>query len=98
MLKQFMNNNYAVKSYTNLNDRLLYIDYVERRYNYEEVSILPIEGYRHQGNLFGLFKLMGINPSLYIYAMYLNGYNNPVSYEGKKITFKVPVKVPIPEY
>lgn len=98
MLEQFMSNTYALPGYTYLNDRLLYIDYVDKKYNYQQATVLPMEAYRYQGNLFGLFKLLGISPSLYVYAMYLNGYNNPVNYEGKKITFKIPVRVPIPDY
>lgn len=98
MLEQFMTNGYEIPDYKYLNDRLLYIDYIDKNYNYQQVSVLPVEAYRYQGNLFGLFRQIGIPSSLYIYAMYLNGYNNPNNYDGVKNTFKVPVRVPIPEY
>lgn len=98
MLKQFMTNGYKLPDFTYLNDRLLYIDYVDKNYEYTKVVILPIDSYRYQGNLFGVFKKLGISPSLYTYAMYLNGYTNPMNFEGKKTQFKVPVKPPIPDY
>lgn len=98
MLEQFMTGSYALPNYVHMNDRLLYTDHVNRKYTYEQVSVPAIEAYRYQGNLFGLFKLVGIRPSLYFYAMYLNGYTIPTNYDGMKTTFKVPVKVSIPEY
>lgn len=98
MLEQFMTNFYTIPSYTHLNDRLLYIDYIDRNYTYKEGSIEPVEAYRYQGNLFGVFKALGIPSGLYVYAMYLNGYNNPTNYDGVQYTFKIPVRVPIPEY
>lgn len=93
-----MSNNYSIPDYKYLNDRLLYIDYVDRNYTYREESVMPVEAYRYQGNLFGLFRKLGIDPGLYVYAMYLNGYVNPTDYDGVRYTFKIPVRVPIPEY
>lgn len=98
MLDQFMNPSYSILNYTLLNDSLLYTDYINRRYTYQQVAVAPIEAYRYQGNLYGLFKGLGISSSLYTYAMYLNGYTNPCNYDGVKTTFKVPIKVQIPEY
>lgn len=98
MLEQFMNSVYGAPGYVYLNDRLLYIDHVDKNYRYQQVSILPIDAYRYQGNLFGLFKHMGVSPSLHVYAMYLNGYTNPLNYDGAVHTFKIPVHAPIPEY
>ena len=96
MLEQFMVNGYRIDTYKNLNDRLQYIDYVDRHYEYKSVAISPIDAYRYQGNLFGVFSILNIAPSLYIYAMYLNGYTNPSNYSGHNCTFKVPVMPPVP--
>lgn len=98
MLEQFMTNGYTIPDYTHLNDRLLYIDYIDRNYTYREASVEPVQAYRYQGNLFGLFRSLNIPSGLYVYAMYLNGYNNPTNYDGVQYTFKIPVRVPIPEY
>lgn len=93
-----MTNNYSIPDFPHLNDRLIYIDHVQRRYNYQEASVLPADAYRYQGNLYGLFRQLRISPALYTYAMYLNGYSHPANYEGVKNTFKLPVKPPIPDY
>lgn len=93
-----MKNNYRFKDYRYLNDRLQFIDYVDNKYQYETVNVLPIEAYRYQGNLFGLFKTINIDPGLYIYTMYINGYTNPLNYDGKKFIFKVPKSPNIIEY
>ena len=98
MLEQFMATGYSLANYTYLNDRLLYTDHINRNYNYQQVAVAPIEAYRFQGNLYGLFRVLGIPASLYVYAMYLNGYTNPTNYDGSKTNFKVPIKPPIPDY
>lgn len=90
--------NYRIPNYTYLNDRMIYMDYIDRHYTYEEVGVLPIEGFRFQGNLFGLFKQLNIPDNLLVLAMYLNGYTNPVQYDGLKLTFKIPKMPPIPEH
>lgn len=97
MLEKHITADYRLGEFTDWNERLIYIDYVDKHYQYQEVAATPIDAYRFQGNLFGLFKALGIAPTVYFYAMYLNGYNNPLNYEGKKLTFKVPVMPPIPE-
>ena len=97
MLETFMTNTYAVENYQALNDRLLYVDYIRQNYTFNQQAVEPIDAYRYEGNLFGLFNHMGVQPSLYIYAMYLNGYTNPMSYEGRRTVFTVPITLPIPE-
>ena len=98
MLEQFMSGSYSLPNYVDFNDILLYTDYINRKYTYQQVTVEPIEAYRFQGNLYGLFRMIGIKSSLFPYALYLNGYNNPCSYEGKKIEFKIPIPLNIPEY
>ena len=87
---------YRVPDYPYLNDRLIYIDYVDRNYAYEEVVVSPMDAYRFQGNLLGLFRLIGVPNNLLPFALYLNGYTNPVNYDGKQLTFKIPKMPPIP--
>lgn len=93
-----MNSSYSIANYTLLNDSLLYTDHINRKYTYQQVAVAPIEAYRYQGNLYGLFRALGISSSLFAFALYLNGFTNPSNYDGSKTTFKVPIKVQIPEY
>ena len=86
----------SVESYTEMNEVLLHMDFVNQNYAYREVTVADIDAYRHQGNLYGLFYLMGIVPELHLYTMHLNGYTNPVDYEGEKLVFRIPVMPPIP--
>lgn len=97
MLERHQTVDYALGDFTYWNERLIYMDFVNKKYIYGEKVVTPIDAYRYQGNLFGLFKLLGIPNRMFFYTMYLNGYTNPMSYEGKKLTFKVPVMPPIPE-
>lgn len=99
MLKRFITAaNYRMDSYQYFNDRLIYIDFIDRKYEYDETTVTPVDGYRFQGNLMGLFKFIGIEDDLLPFALYLNGYTNPVEYDGVRLTFKVPKMPPIPEY
>ena len=93
---QFQNVGYLFKNITEINDALLYLDYIDNTYEFTEVSIDPFIGYRNQGNLFKLFSEMNIEPNLYLFSMYVNGYTNPRQYNGDKSTFKVPIHPPIP--
>jgi hypothetical protein len=52
--------------------------------------------YRYQGNLFGLFREMNIDQSLYLYTMYINGLTSPVEFDGTKYVFDIAIKPPIP--
>lgn len=97
MLEQHVTADYSLGPYNEWNDRLIYMDYVNKKYEYKEVATTPIDAYRFQGNLYGLFKTLGVPQNLFFYTMYLNGYTNPHNYEGKKLVFKVPVMPPIPE-
>lgn len=97
MLEQYLTVDYRLGTFTEWNERLIYMDYVNKTYEYREVVATPIEAYRYQGNLFGLFKSLGVSPSMFFYAMSLNGYTNPLNYEGKNLIFKIPVMPPIPE-
>lgn len=96
MLEQFIGRDYSFTNFTALNDALQYLDYVDAKYDFDLVNVDPDVAYRYQGNLFGLFAEMGISPSLFLFTMYLNGYNNPVDFAGDRITFKLATKPPIP--
>lgn len=97
MLEQHITADYSLGNYTEWNERLIYMDYVNKKYQYKEVAAMPIDAYRFQGNLYGLLKYLGVTQNLLFYTMYINGYNNPLNYDGKKLVFKVPVMPPIPE-
>ena len=97
MLEQYINRGYSYQTYTELNEQLLYTDFIASKYTFKEVMVDPIVSYRYQGNLYGLFKEMMIDPDLYLLAMYINCYNNPLNFEGKKIRFQIPHRPPIPE-
>jgi hypothetical protein len=97
LLQEHLIGDYQLGTYTEWNEQLIYMEYVDKRYGYQEITASPVEAYRYQGNLFGLFKSMGVNPSMFFYTMYINGLTNPLIYDGKKLIFKVPVMPPIPE-
>lgn len=97
-LIELMESNYRFEDYPYINDRLNYIDYIDKNYTYPITTVSPMDAYRYQGNLFGLFKLMGVDPSMFVMAMHLNNITNPANYDGKRISFKIPSRVPIPEY
>jgi len=92
-----MVNDYSFESYSEMNDYLQFIDYVNKNYEYDEKTITPDSGYKYQGNLFGLFRDMRITPNLFVFTMYLNGFTNPTEYDGVKLNFKIAVKPPIPK-
>ena len=96
MLENLQNNDYSFSSLSVINDNLQYIDYVDRTYGYETINVSPDVAYRYQGNLFGLFSELNIKPSLFLYTMYANGYNNPTEYDGKVYTLKKPSRPSIP--
>lgn len=83
--------------YTNalqINDKLIFIDKVRSKYNYNVVNIDPDIAYKFQGNLYGLFVYMNVPADLFIETMYVNGYSNPVDFDGKKYTLEVPQNIP----
>lgn len=96
MLETFQVNDYSFDSVTELNDNLQYIDFIKANYEFKEVAVDPGVAYRFQGNLFGLFRYLNIAPNLFLYTMYLNGFTNPVEFNGEVYNFKIAIKPPIP--
>lgn len=96
MLEQFMTNEYRFDSLTEINDNLQYLDYINNNYEFKQAVVPPVTAYKYQGNFLGLLNEMGVDPSLYLYTMYLNGYQNPVDFEGDRVQFTIPIKPPIP--
>lgn len=96
MLENFQVNDYSFDNIETLNDNLQYIDYINNNYEFKEVIVEPILAYKYQGNLFGLFHELNISPNLFLFTLYINGYNNPIEYDGNKLTFKIAIKPPIP--
>ena len=87
---------YREKDYTTLNHKLLYLDFIDKNYEYELVPVEPDIAYVNQGNFIGLLDAMMVEPKLFMTAMYLNGINNPVDFDGKPFMMKRPVNPPIP--
>jgi len=96
MLEQYQVNDYLFDTYQELNDNLVYLDYISRTYEFNTVTINPAQSYRYQGNLFGLLRNLNVSPSLFIYTMYLNGYNTPVDFKGDIYSLKLAIKPSIP--
>ncbi len=96
MLEQYQVNDYSFNTYQELNDNLLYLDYINKSYEFNLVTVSPDVAYRYQGNLFGLLRELNVSPNLFVYTMYLNGYNNPVDFKGDKYSLKLAIKPNIP--
>lgn len=96
MLENFQTNDYSFESLSQLNDNLQYLDHIDRNYEFKTVTVSPDTAYRYQGNFFGLLSTMNIDPGLYLYTMYINGYKNPRDYAGDKFELKLAIKPPIP--
>lgn len=96
MLEQFQTNTYRFEDYLLLNDNLLYLDYINNNYQFKEVTIEPVMSYRYRGNLIGLFREMNLDPALYVYTQYINGFVNPQDFDGTMTTMKIAIQPPIP--
>lgn len=96
MLESFQVSDYSFDSITELNDNLQYLDFIKANYEFKEIAVDPGVAYRFQGNLFGLFRQLNIEPNLFLYTMYLNGITNPVEFNGQVYSFKIAIKPPIP--
>lgn len=96
MLETLQVNDYKFPNFVNLNDNLLYLDFIDLSYNFNEVSVLPDVALRYKGNLFGLFNEMGVSTNLYVFMMYINGYVSPTDFDGKRYVFKQAIKPQVP--
>jgi hypothetical protein len=90
LISQYLTNDFNFNDYNELNDNLLYIDYIKNKYKYNEINIQPDLAYRFQGNFYGLLNKLNVNRDLYLFTLYVNGYNSPNDYDGKKIILKIP--------
>ncbi|EKD89746.1 MAG: hypothetical protein ACD_33C00002G0038 [uncultured bacterium] len=88
MLKDYIVNDSSINNYQQLNDTMLYMDYLNAEYT--NIIAKPDDAYRYQGNLFALFNELNISSKLHVFTMHINGYTNPVQYKGDKLIFKVP--------
>ena len=96
MLSTLQTNNYKLTDYSNYNDNLLYLDYINNTYEFQEIFIEPAKAHAYQGNLIGLFGELNIEPSLYLFTMYINNIDNPVLYDGTITRLKLAIRPPIP--
>jgi hypothetical protein len=67
----------------------LQLDYINKTKGFEVVNVEDIIAYRYQGNLYGLFKELNIPAFMYEYTAYINGYLDPVDYDGTQTMFKI---------
>jgi hypothetical protein len=67
----------------------LQLDYISKTKGFQVVNVEDIIAYRYQGNLYGLFKEINIPASMYEYTAYINGYVDPVDYDGTQTMFKI---------
>ena len=56
MLERHQTVDYALGDFTYWNERLIYMDFVNKKYTYGEKVVTPIDAYRYQGNLLGLLS------------------------------------------
>lgn len=98
MLEQYMVNSYEFDTIQQINDNLVYLDYIDANYDFETITIPPDVAYKYQGNFFGLLRTVAnLPPQLYLYTLYINGLTNPVDYTGEAPYFiKVAIRPPIP--
>lgn len=96
MLETLQTNGYRIDDYNDYNDNLLYLDYIKNTYEFKEIIIDPNMAYSYQGNLIGLLKALRVEERLFMFTMYINGYNSPYDYDGKRTQFKLAIKPPIP--
>lgn len=96
MLEDFQNGDYSFGSIQEMNDNLQYIDYINRNYVFNTQTVDPAMAYRYKGNFFGLLKEFNVNPNVFLYTLYINGYTNPRQFAGDKYTFLIAIKPAIP--
>jgi len=89
MLENFQVNNYKINTYQELNDTINLIDYKDRKYGYNTITVNPDLAYKHQGSFFTLLNELGVSSKDYVYVLHLNGFVSPVEYDGILTTLKV---------
>lgn len=78
-------------NYKFLNDTMLFADDYAKTNNDKHIVAEQNRAYAFQGNLFGLFKEMGLHDNLHMLIMQYNGIDSPHDYDGIKTIFYVPV-------
>lgn len=96
LISQYLTNDFKFNSYTEMNDTLLYIDYMSRKKGYSEVAVEPHLAYKYQGDFYGLLNKLNVSKNLYLYTLYLNGYTDPNDFDGNRYLIKVPNEPNIP--
>ena len=96
MLQTLQTNDYKIDDYVTYNDSLVYLDFIKNNFTFKEKPVTPAQAYAYQGNLIGLFRELEVEPSLYLFTMYINNINNPVLFKGNITSLKVAIRPPIP--
>ena len=97
MLETLQNASYKFDSFSEFSDRLQYLDWFKNNHEFKTVNVTPDVALKFKGKLYGLFREVGIDPRVYLYTMYINGYNSPVDYNGDRLTFSVGINPNIPK-
>lgn len=97
MLENYQVNDYSFESIQQINDNLIYIDYIDAKYDFKETPITDDLIHRYQGDFFGLLKKLNIETNLYLYSLYINGLTTPYEFISlPNNTLRIPIKPPIP--
>lgn len=97
MLKQLITVDFKALPESKMNDALLYTDYLSHIKDFEELIVDHSTAYKYQGNFYGLLKELGVNHSLFVLTMYVNGLVNPLDYDGVGGSLRVAKTMPIPK-
>lgn len=73
-----------------INDVLLYSDHYKKTFTDRVMNVTPSDAYTYQGNLFGLFKKLGVPQYLHVCVMAYNGITSPVEFTGERTVFYMP--------
>ena len=73
-----------------INDVLLYSDYYKKNFTDRAINVSPMDAQVFQGNLFGLFRKIGIPSHLHVCVMAYNAISSPVEYTGERTIFHMP--------
>lgn len=78
------------KNDNQINMSILYYDSLEdTRDKYRETIVEPGDGYRYQGDFYGLLSYLKVDPKLFLQTLYLNNLASPYDYNGEGMLLKI---------
>lgn len=84
------------RSASEINDKLLFMDYTKSYKTPVTHFVDPDIAYKYQGNFYGLLIYMDIHPGLFTFTLQLNGLTSPHQYKGEGGYVTVPQEFPVP--